>query len=104
MANITIVHDLPFESVIVGAKGRTVTLHNILFDTGSASTIFRTDDLGQLGIVWDLADNLRYNRGIGGVEAVIEKQVDFVELGTLPPAPLTVEMGPLIMDLKFMVF
>jgi hypothetical protein len=51
MAAITMAHGLPFVTVVIGANGQTIRLENILLDIGSASTIFRTDDVEQLRIV-----------------------------------------------------
>jgi hypothetical protein len=93
MPPITIVDGLPFVSVVVSANGQTISIQRVLLDTGSASTIFRTDDMETIGLVWQLTDEVSFVRGIGGRESVVEKQIDFVEIGDLRAAPMAIEMG-----------
>ena len=95
MVRLIISHDLPFATATVGANGKTITIENMLVDTGSASTIFRTDDLEKLDIFWQMSDELKFMRGISGREAVIEKLMDFVAVGGFRVDSLTVEMGAL---------
>jgi hypothetical protein len=90
---IQIVNGLPFVAVTLHAGGQILTLEHVLLDTGSHSTVFKTLDLEKLGIRLLLTDQLRYLRGIGGLEAVVEKTIDAVEVGSLVVAPFTVEMG-----------
>ncbi len=95
MAPIIIIHGLPFVKVVVGANGKTITLDHILLDTGSASTIFRTDDMEQIGVIQQLTDEIKFMRGVGGSEPVVEKQIDFIEVGDLHATALTIEIGAL---------
>lgn len=76
MIGITIAYDLPFVAVTLTAKNQQVTFERVLLDTGSAATLFKTDNLEQLGIIPQPDNRIRFMAGVGGIESVIEKQVD----------------------------
>jgi hypothetical protein len=92
-AKIVMVYGLPFTSVTLHIKRQTLIFNNVLVDTGSGASTFKTDYLEQAGIGFELTDVIRTMRGIGGVERVIEKQVDALEVGTLKISPFTIQMG-----------
>lgn len=92
-APLRILHGLPFVSVTLHANGQQLTLERVLVDTGSGGTVFKTDDLKKLGVLPSPTDRLRFLKGIGGEEAVIEKQIDAVEVATLSLAPFRIQMG-----------
>jgi hypothetical protein len=92
---IHIVGGLPFVAVTLRANGQELSLERVLLDTGSAGTVFKTDDLRQIGVVPHPADRLRFLTGIGGDEAVIEKVLDSLSVGTLSQAPQIVQLGAL---------
>jgi hypothetical protein len=93
MAKITIAHRLPFVAVTIRANNQSLYLPNVLLDTGSAATIFKTDDLAQLGVHVDSSDRLRYTVGTGGLEVVVEKQITAVELGDLVISPFLIKLS-----------
>jgi len=93
MSKITITGRLAFVSVTLGANGKTVDLSNILLDTGSAATIFKTDDLSPLGITLNKNDIIREVVGIGGSELVVEKQVEAIIVGEIEISPFTIQVG-----------
>ncbi len=95
MAPIRIAHHLPFVSVDLRHKEQVLQLENVLVDTGSAATIFKTEDLANIGIELEPDDPIHYMVGVGGREIVIEKQIDSVAIGHLIAAPFTVQMGAL---------
>jgi hypothetical protein len=90
---IHVINGLPFVAVTLRVGGQILTLEHVLLDTGSHSTVFKTLDLEKLGIRLLLTDQLRFLRGIGGLEAVVEKTIDALEVGSLVVAPFTIEMG-----------
>jgi hypothetical protein len=65
----------------------------MLLDTGSAVTIFKTDDMMALGIVLLPDDRIRHMAGVGGNEIVVEKQMTTVQVGNLSASPFTIQMG-----------
>ena len=95
MLPIRIIHHLPFVDVTLRANGQSLRLEHVLLDTGSAGTVFRTDDLYRLGVLIQPDDPIRYMVGVGGYEAVIEKRIEAVEAGDLIATPFLVQLGAL---------
>lgn len=92
-AKFFVAHGLIFTTVILRAKQQTLTFNNVLVDTGSVASIFKTEYLEQSGISFELTDIIRTMQGIGGVERVIEKQIDSLQVGTLIASPIKIQMG-----------
>lgn len=90
---IQLIDGLAFVVVTLYANGETHVLERVLVDTGSAATLFKTDDLAQLGVIPLPTDPLRIMRGIGGEEAVFEKQIDALQVGPLIARSFNVQMG-----------
>ncbi|MBN2548094.1 MAG: retropepsin-like domain-containing protein [Anaerolineales bacterium] len=94
MTSFQIRQGLPFVSVSLRANGKSLTLTDILVDTGSAATAFRTDALKPLGITPQPDDPIRVMVGIGGgTEAVIERPIDALEIGELRASPFPIQIG-----------
>jgi len=66
MTAISIGYGLPFVSVTIEANGTQIQLDNVLLDTGSAATVFKTTDLEQLGVYLEPTDSIHFMTGIGG--------------------------------------
>jgi len=92
-APIILRYGLPFVSVVIDANDQQLRLENVLLDTGAAATVFRTDDLLAIGVMPAPTDHVRFMAGIGGREAVIEKQIDKLVVGNLLVAPFTIQLG-----------
>ncbi len=84
---------LPYTTAKLTHHGKTITLENVVIDTGSASTLFRTDDLLQLGIVFADDDVVEQVRGVGGAETIVAKRIETIEVGGLRLANFSVDMG-----------
>ncbi len=95
MTVITVVYGLPFIGVTLYANNQRLQLENVLLDTGSAASVFRTDDLLWIGVTIQPQDRIRFMSGIGGREAVIEKQIEKIEVGTLNATPFSIQLGAL---------
>jgi hypothetical protein len=85
-------HGLPIVSLTVTHNDKSIVLHNVLFDTGCAATVFDTDALAVIGIHIDFI-NGRAKRmyGVGGTsEICYEQQIpDFcIEHITLTDFPI----------------
>jgi hypothetical protein len=93
MSTITIRNGLPFISVILTANGQQLQITDVLLDTGAGASVFKTDDLLTIGVVPSLTDRIRFMSGIGGREAVIEKQIDALTVGTRTLHPFTIQLG-----------
>ncbi len=98
MTSIAILYNLPFVSVTLRANGQTLHLQRVLLDSGSAGSLFKTDDLRSIGVTGEMTDRIRFMSGIGGREAVIEKQIDALEVGNLIAQPFKIQMGSLAYD------
>ncbi|MBZ0278122.1 MAG: retroviral-like aspartic protease family protein [Anaerolineae bacterium] len=95
MTTITLAQRLPFVAVTVRANGQSLTLSRVLLDTGSAGTAFKTEDLEQIGVFLQPQDQLVRLRGIGGMETVVRKQIEAVQVGDLVVHPMTIQLGEL---------
>ncbi len=90
---------LLFTSVTIVHKNQTLLLERVLVDTGSAGTIFQTEQLHKIGIVYELEDEMHRIRGVGGTEFVFAKQLGQVDVGNLIIQNFDVEVG--FMDYGF---
>ncbi len=85
--------NLPFVSLKVTYSGKSIEIPHVLVDTGSASTIFSADYLEKVSIAPSADDILHTIRGVGGVEVVYLREVDFLELGRCKVSNFEVEVG-----------
>lgn len=75
MIPIRINHGLPFVSVTVKHKNQILRLDRVLLDTGSAATVFGSDQLEQIGVVPEPQDAIRFMRGVGGVKPLSKSKL-----------------------------
>ena len=85
--------NLPFVSLKVTYRGESIEIPHVLVDTGSASTIFSADYLEKIAITPSADDVLHTIRGVGGVEVVYLRKVDFLALGKCEISNFEVEVG-----------
>jgi predicted aspartyl protease len=95
MVALTLFHGLPFVDVRLEANNQELILSNVLVDTGAESCVFKSDDLELIGVEVENTDMIRFITGVGGREAVIEKQIDRITVGDLTFGPIVIEMGRL---------
>jgi hypothetical protein len=93
VTTITVRDRLPFIAVVLIANGQRLQISDVLLDTGAAASVFRTDDLLTIGVVPSPTDQIRFMAGIGGREAVIEKQIETLAVGNLIISPFTIQLG-----------
>lgn len=72
--------ELPFMTVSLAYQGQSVSIREVLVDTGSASTLFAADAVAVIGLFPIPTDELRLIRGVGGTEAVFSRRVDYLEV------------------------
>jgi hypothetical protein len=99
MIDYEVRHGLPFVSVSLNFRGKSMMLHNVLLDTGSASTIFKIDLVDAIGVKVEPHDIADVIRGIGGTEYVFAKIFDRVSLGSIEATSFLAEIG--LMDYGF---
>jgi hypothetical protein len=90
---LTLRDDLLFASVKVAYRGAEIEIQDMLVDTGSASTMFATDIVAQIGIIPEPQDILRMIRGVGGTEVVFTRQVDCLQVGQESIEQFRIEVG-----------
>ena len=91
--NIRIQDGLPFISATIDYIGQSITLDNILLDTGSSGTVFGTDKLSAIGLQYEPDDTIRRIRGVGGTEFVFTKRVDAIRLDQFSAHDFELEVG-----------
>lgn len=91
--NLSIRYGLPFLPATIEYNNRSLTLENVLLDTGSASTLFHVERLMAVNWVMEPDDMIRRIRGVGGTEFVFSKQVDALSVGRLRVAQFEIEVG-----------
>jgi hypothetical protein len=90
---VRIIKGLPFIALEVQAGGQTLTLDNVLVDSGSAACVFPADQMSELGLVPLPGDRFFRIRGVGGYEYVFEKQIDSIKIGQLTVENFSAEVG-----------
>lgn len=90
---LRLAYGLPFISVCLTQNNRTLTLENVLLDTGSAGTIIPADIAINLGLGPDVEDEISRIRGVGGTEFVYSKRIQKIKVGTLVATDFIVEVG-----------
>jgi hypothetical protein len=92
---------LPYISATITHKGQTLTLENVLLDTGSAGTIFSADKVVAAGLEYGTDDTVHRIRGVGGAEFVFTKHAESLAVGDLRLNNFEIEVGA--MDYGFAI-
>lgn len=99
MVKLDYKYGLPFCEIIIEYKGKSITLDNILLDTGSGGTIFKMNEADKIGITIEKEDTIETISGVGGVEFVYKKNIDKIIFGNLEVENFNIEIG--VMDYGF---
>ena len=91
--NLTIKSKLPFISAEISYHGLSVNIDNVLIDTGSSSTIFAADMVEKIGIMFSDDDIPISIKGVGGVELVYNRCLDFIKVGNRIISDFEIEIG-----------
>jgi predicted aspartyl protease len=100
MINLKIENGLLFCEVMVKNDRNILKIPNVLVDTGSAGTIFKTEVLEEVGIKQEPADTIEVIRGIGGNEFVFIKKIDEIQIGEHQLNDFLVEVGAMDYGIK----
>ena len=95
MIPISLRDSLAFVELTVTFRGNTLTLTDVLVDTGSGGTVLAIDMVRTIGLHEELTDTIRELGGVGGVEYVVEKTVDSVTLDGVMISNFVLELGGL---------
>lgn len=86
-------YGLPFIEIALTNGDKNIKLSKVLIDTGSASTIISTEIAIDLGLGPRPDDELNLVRGVGGVEAVYEKQVEKIHFDAVILSNFKIDIG-----------
>ena len=86
---------LPLVELRLGHAGRAVMIPRVLVDTGSGSTVLSSLRAKEIGLVIDPLDPIRTLRGVGGMEVVFVKRVDYIQVDRRKFKNFEVELSPL---------
>jgi len=92
---IKLQNGLPIVSLTLSRNDHSIVLHNVLFDTGCAATVFDTDALAAIGIHIDFI-NGRAKRmyGIGGTsEICYEQQISELRIEQVTLSDFSIQLG-----------
>ena len=92
---IEIAGRLPLVELRLGHAGRAVMIPRVLVDTGSGSTVLSSARAKEIGLVIDPQDPIRTLRGVGGMEVVFVKRVDYIQVDRRKFKNFEVELSPL---------
>jgi hypothetical protein len=82
----------PFH-VQVAYRGSEMEIPDVLVDTGSATTILAAREVARIGIVPESSDMLCVIRGVGGVETVFTRPVEYLSVGQRRVPGFEIEVG-----------
>ncbi len=86
-------YGLPFTEIELFNGEKRIKLSKVLIDTGSATTIISTEAAIGLGLGPQPDDKINLVRGVGGVEAVYEKNVERIILDTATLKNFKIDVG-----------
>lgn len=87
------INGLLFASITICYKGQSLTIDNVVIDTGAAHTILSSDIVSEVGIIFENGDQLVRSIGIGGDEYSFRKQIDHIQFGRLTIKDLRIDFG-----------
>lgn len=87
------IYGLPFISVQLVYRGKKLTLEKVLLDTGSASTLLNADVVMDIGMIPEENDVVNTIRGVGGIEYVYTKSLDFIAVDGTVVEDFEIEIG-----------
>jgi hypothetical protein len=92
---------LPFTTIVATHRGGSLSITDVLVDTGSAGTVLSANVMAQLSVFPEPSDRLRALRGIGGRELVFTRRLDRIEVAGRALVDVEVEIGA--MDYGFRI-
>ncbi len=92
---IQIADGLPLVELRLGHAGRVVLIQRVLIDTGSGSTVISSLRAREIGVIPEPQDPIRTLRGVGGMEVVFVKRVDYITVDRRKFKNFEIELSPL---------
>ena len=75
-----LLNQLLYTNISICYKDSKIDIDNILIDTGSSSTVFSADIISKIGIKPEATDPIKTIRGVGGIEIVFCRTVDYLQV------------------------
>ncbi|AIQ50683.1 retropepsin-like aspartic protease [Paenibacillus sp. FSL R7-0331] len=98
---INYINDLLQISMVIYYKGRSLTIDNLVIDTGAAHSLLSSDVVSEIGIKFENGDKLIRNFGIGGDEYTFQKHVDQIIIGDLIVSNIPIDFGIFHEDINY---
>jgi predicted aspartyl protease len=92
-ARLTLRGELAFVTATVTHTGATITVPDVLVDTGAASSVLNADIAADAGVFAGHEDRLRVLRGVGGREYVFVRRVNRFAIGIYGLDDFELEIG-----------
>lgn len=92
---IQIADGLPLVELRLGHAGRAVQIQRVLIDTGSGSTVISSLRAREIGVIPEPQDPIRTLRGVGGMEVVFVRRVDYIQVDRRKFKNFEIELSPL---------
>jgi predicted aspartyl protease len=90
---IEFTHDLLQTSMTIRYKGHSLTIDNLVIDTGAAHSLLSSDIVSEIGIKFENGDKLLRSFGIGGDEYTFQKRIDQIQIGDLIMEDIPIDFG-----------
>ncbi|WP_410513459.1 retropepsin-like aspartic protease [Paenibacillus sp. BR2-3] len=90
---IEFTHGLLQTSMTIDYNGRSLTIDNLVIDTGAAHSLLSSDVVSEIGIKFENGDKLVRSFGIGGDEYTFQKRVDQIRIGDLIMEDIPIDFG-----------
>ena len=91
---------LAFVTLTVAYQGAHLTVTKVLVDTGSEKTVLAGDVVAAIHLVPLPTDSVYTIRGIGGIETVFGRQVDYVQIGERILTDFSIQIGGMDYDFE----
>lgn len=78
---LTFENGLLLSTIEICYKGRQKILDRVVIDSGASHSLFEVDAVEDLGIHYEVGDELVPHSGIGGVEYSFMKKLDYIKIG-----------------------
>jgi len=75
-----LLNQLLYTKISVCYNNSILEVDNILIDTGSSSSVFSADVISKIGIKPEADDPIKTIRGVGGIELVFCRTVDYIQV------------------------
>lgn len=90
---IHLVNGLLQTSMTISYRGQSLSIDNLVVDTGAAYSILSSDAVAEIGIKFENGDRLVRSFGIGGDEYSFRKRIDQLQLGDLVIQEINLDFG-----------